>query len=137
MRPTHRSPRWSAVSFGSYASRDAIAGGDAAVVKGFAVALVHRDDPVSNIAGSTLVAKGPKPDRLRRRLGSSPFFAIVTITEIDPTLICSRSTYPGVRDIESGPVDPDAFFAFLGLRPLSRFTRIRTSRIRLVSALGR
>src|SRR3954470_23465008 len=87
-----------AVSFGSYAS-DAIAGGDPATVKALAVVLVIVMTGL-NIAGSTLVAK-VQSLIVFVVIGILAFFAVVTISEIDPALI-APSTYPGIRDIVSG-----------------------------------
>src|SRR6476646_7686094 len=73
-----------AVSFGSYAS-DAIAGGDPVWVKGLAVALVIVMTGL-NVAGSTLVAK-VQSLIVFVVIGILAFFAIVTISAIDPALI--------------------------------------------------
>jgi amino acid transporter len=97
-----------AVSFGSYAS-DAIAGGDPVWVKGLAVALVIVMTGL-NVAGSTLVAK-VQSLIVFVVIGILAFFAIVTISAIDPALI-APSTYPSARDIVSGVAL--TFFAFLG-----------------------
>ena len=97
-----------AVSFGSYAS-DAIAGGDPVWVKGLAVALVVVMTGL-NVAGSTLVAK-VQSLIVFVVIGILAFFAIVTISAIDPALI-APSTYPSARDIVSGVAL--TFFAFLG-----------------------
>jgi amino acid transporter len=78
-------------------------------VKGFAVALVIVMTGL-NIAGSTLVAK-VQSLIVFVVVGILAFFAVVTIAEIDPTLI-APATYPSVRDIVSGVAL--TFFAFLG-----------------------
>jgi amino acid transporter len=97
-----------AVSFGSYAS-DAVAGGDPAAVKAFAVALVVVMTGL-NVAGSTLVAK-VQSLIVFVVVGILAFFAIVTISNAQPSLL-APSTYPGIRDIVSGVAL--TFFAFLG-----------------------
>jgi len=97
-----------ALSFGSYAST-AIADGNPAWTKGFAVLLVIVMSGL-NVAGSTLVAK-VQSLIVFVVIGILAFFAIVTISAIDPALI-APSTYPSARDIVSGVAL--TFFAFLG-----------------------
>jgi len=97
-----------ALSFGSYAST-AIADGNPGWTKGLAVLLVIVMSGL-NVAGSTLVAK-VQSLIVFVVIGILAFFAIVTISAIDPALI-APSTYPSARDIVSGVAL--TFFAFLG-----------------------
>jgi amino acid transporter len=97
-----------AVSFGSYAS-SIFVDGDAAAEKAFAVAIVVAMTAL-NVAGSTFVAR-VQSLIVFVVIGILAMFAVVTIANMDPTLL-APSTYPGVRDIVSSVAL--TFFAFLG-----------------------
>jgi amino acid transporter len=97
-----------ALSFGSYAS-SAFAGGDAAWIKGFAVALLVTMT-LLNIAGSSLVAR-VQSVVVFVVIGILAAFAIATIANAQPALL-APATYPGLRDIVSSVAL--TFFAFLG-----------------------
>jgi amino acid transporter len=96
-----------AVSFGSYAS-SAIGGGSFAV-HAFAVVLVIAMT-LLNVAGSTLVAR-VQSVIVVVVIGILGFFAVVTVLNMDPTLL-APSTYPSARDIVSSVAL--TFFAYLG-----------------------
>ena len=97
-----------AVSFGSYAS-SALAGGDVAWVKPFAVLLVVAMT-LLNIAGSTFVAR-VQSLVVFVVVGILTVFAVVTIANADWTLLAPAG-YPSIRHIVSSVAL--TFFAFLG-----------------------
>ncbi|HEY7847256.1 MAG TPA: APC family permease [Candidatus Limnocylindria bacterium] len=97
-----------AVSFGSYAS-SAFFGGDQAWVKPAAVILVVAMT-LLNIAGSTFVAR-VQSLVVFVVVGILGVFAVVTILNMDPTLL-APSSYPSLRQIVSSVAL--TFFAFLG-----------------------
>jgi len=97
-----------AVSFGSYAS-SMFAGENATWAKVFAV-LVVVAMTVVNVVGSHVVAR-VQTAIVFVVVGILGFFAIVTLANIDPSLL-APSHYPGVSDIVSSVAL--TFFAFLG-----------------------
>ena len=97
-----------AVSFGSYAS-SALAGGDVAWVKPFAVLLVVAMT-LLNIAGSTFVAR-VQSLVVFVVVGILTVFAVVTMANADWTLLAPAG-YPSIRHIVSSVAL--TFFAFLG-----------------------
>lgn len=97
-----------AVSFGSYGA-SAIADGDPAVAKALAIAVVVAMT-LLNVAGSTFVAR-VQSLIVFVVVGILAFFALVTITNIEPSLL-APSLYPGAQDIVSSVAL--TFFAFLG-----------------------
>lgn len=97
-----------AVSFGSYAA-SAIADGDPAVAKALAIAVVVAMTAL-NVAGSSFVAR-VQSLIVFVVVGILAFFALVTIANIDASLL-APSSYPGAQDIVSSVAL--TFFAFLG-----------------------
>jgi amino acid transporter len=97
-----------AVSFGSYAS-SMFTDESAAWAKVFAVLVVVAMTLV-NIVGSQVVAR-VQTAIVFVVVGILTFFAIVTLINMDPSLL-APSTYPGVREIVSSVAL--TFFAFLG-----------------------
>lgn len=97
-----------AVSFGSYGAA-AVADGDPVVARGLAIAIVVAMT-LLNVAGSTFVAR-VQSLIVFVVVGILAFFALVTIANIEPSLL-SPSLYPGVQDIVSSVAL--TFFAFLG-----------------------
>ncbi len=97
-----------AVSFGSYAS-SMFAGESALWAKIFAVLVVIAMTGL-NVVGSTAVAK-VQSLIVFIVVGILGFFAVVTIANMDPSLL-APSHYPGVREIVSSVAL--TFFAFLG-----------------------
>jgi amino acid transporter len=97
-----------AVSFGSYAS-SMFAGENATWAKVFAVLVVVAMTAV-NVVGSHVVAR-VQTAIVFVVVGILGFFAIVTLANIDPSLL-APSHYPGVSDIVSSVAL--TFFAFLG-----------------------
>ena len=97
-----------ASSFGSYAA-SALGITDAAAVKAFATLIVVVMT-VLNIAGSTLVAK-VQSVIVFVVVGILALFSVVTLLNINPTLL-APSSYPPARDILSSVAL--TFFAFLG-----------------------
>ncbi len=97
-----------AVSFGSYASA-MFTNDNASWAKAFAVLVVIAMTAV-NVIGSTIVAR-VQSLIVFVVVGILGFFAVVTIANMDPSLL-APSGYPGVRDIVSSVAL--TFFAFLG-----------------------
>jgi amino acid transporter len=97
-----------AVSFGSYAS-SMFADENAAWAKVFAALIVIAMTAL-NIIGSTVVAR-VQSLIVFVVVGILGFFAVVTIANMDPSLL-APSGYPGVREIVSSVAL--TFFAFLG-----------------------
>jgi amino acid transporter len=97
-----------AVSFGSYAS-GAIAGGNGAWVKGFAVLLILVMT-ILNVAGSRAVA-AVQSLIVYVVIGILTLFAVTTLVNLHPHLL-SPSGYPPFKDIISSVAL--TFFAFLG-----------------------
>jgi amino acid transporter len=97
-----------AVSFGSYAS-SMFTNESASWAKAFAVLIVVVMTAL-NVAGSTLVAR-VQSLIVFVVVGILSFFAVVTIANMDPSLL-APSGYPGVREIVSSVAL--TFFAFLG-----------------------
>ncbi len=97
-----------AVSFGSYGA-SAIANDDPVVAKALAIAVVVAMTAL-NVAGSSFVAR-VQSLIVFVVVGILAFFALVTIANIDTTLI-APSSYPGVQDIVASVAL--TFFAFLG-----------------------
>jgi amino acid transporter len=97
-----------AVSFGSYASL-MFTSESASWAKAFAVLIVVVMTAL-NVVGSTLVAR-VQSLIVFVVVGILSFFAVVTIANMDPSLL-APSGYPGVREIVSSVAL--TFFAFLG-----------------------
>lgn len=97
-----------AVSFGSYAAA-AFAGGDPAAVKLFAAGVIVATT-ILNIIGSQVVAR-VQTTVVYVVIGILVLFAVVTLANVDPTLL-APSGYPPARDILSSVAL--TFFAFLG-----------------------